>query len=420
MLTLNVAIFDGSDKKYCSGIECIKLKNSFIRFNVGEAQNFSLSKSNYIYLINIHSNICKVLNNKSKIDDLVKEDCKHGLGKILFFFPMEGYIRETDVDCLNNFCIENNLPPSSVIFAHSSLNLENYFKSIDKTLHFSYTPISYYDFKPFNTNLFGLSIPKALLTLDKYVTSNRNKNIIKHFNIPIKTKRLARLLLFTEIKTNKTIKPVTDISLGKFDNIRELHFDSTVKEVLKVFKDLSLKNNYFSKNYEYVKSIDLKKTYELDKSFDLPLHKFINREFYSNYFCSVVAETHINSNTVFITEKTFKPIANLHPFISYSSKGSLKYLQNLGYKTFSEWWDESYDNEANYYDRLIKIIKIMEDIASWSHDKLFTVTQEMEKTLIHNYINFIYNRRYENFISKLAFFKNNQETNISQSYRWII
>ena len=81
----------------------------------------------------------------------------------------------------------------------------------------------------------------------------------------------------------------------------------------------------------------------------------------------------------------------------------MKYLQNLGYKTFSEWWDESYDNEANYYDRLIKIIKIMEDIASWSHDKLFTVTQEMEKTLIHNYINFIYNRRYESFIKSLTF-----------------
>ena len=46
---------------------------------------------------------------------------------------------------------------------------------------------------------------------------------------------------------------------------------------------------------------------------------------------------------VFLTEKTFKPIILKMGFLIAGCKGSLKKLRNLGFKTFSDYWDESYD-----------------------------------------------------------------------------
>ena len=46
---------------------------------------------------------------------------------------------------------------------------------------------------------------------------------------------------------------------------------------------------------------------------------------------------------VFLTEKTFKPILLKMGFLIAGCKGSLNKLRDLGFKTFSDYWDESYD-----------------------------------------------------------------------------
>jgi pimeloyl-ACP methyl ester carboxylesterase len=68
-----------------------------------------------------------------------------------------------------------------------------------------------------------------------------------------------------------------------------------------------------------------------------------------------VAETVFNQK-VHLTEKIFKPIVMLQPFIVFAGPGSLKYLQSYGFQTFSAIWDESYDEEVDSSTRLEKII----------------------------------------------------------------
>ena len=70
--------------------------------------------------------------------------------------------------------------------------------------------------------------------------------------------------------------------------------------------------------------------------------------FYENTLFSVVTETNFYRSEGFetvltLTEKTFKPIISLHPFILVSIPGSLAALKELGYKTFHPWINESYD-----------------------------------------------------------------------------
>lgn len=97
----------------------------------------------------------------------------------------------------------------------------------------------------------------------------------------------------------------------------------------------------------------------------------------------VISETYFyeRENTLFISEKTFKVIAESQPFIIFGSKGSLKELKKLGYKTFDKWFDESYD-ELEDCDRMKAIIKVLEDIDK-IEDKLSWFS-EMKEVLEYN------------------------------------
>ena len=65
---------------------------------------------------------------------------------------------------------------------------------------------------------------------------------------------------------------------------------------------------------------------------------------------------------VFLTEKTFKPILLKMGFLIAGMTGSLKKLRNLGFKTFSDYWDESYDDMEDWSKRKDALVETMKDI----------------------------------------------------------
>jgi hypothetical protein len=83
---------------------------------------------------------------------------------------------------------------------------------------------------------------------------------------------------------------------------------------------------------------------------------------------SVVLETVVDSSKIHLTEKTLRPIACAHPFVLAAGPGALKYLHGYGFKTFGDFWDESYDDEADTVLRLEKIINTMRQIQNLSPD----------------------------------------------------
>ena len=76
----------------------------------------------------------------------------------------------------------------------------------------------------------------------------------------------------------------------------------------------------------------------------------------------VVLETLFDDSRLHLTEKSLRPIACGQPFILASTTGSLEYLRNYGFKTFSNCWDESYDLEPDPKERLIKITELMKHL----------------------------------------------------------
>ena len=106
--------------------------------------------------------------------------------------------------------------------------------------------------------------------------------------------------------------------------------------------------------------------------------------YYNRTGISVVTETLFHDGEIFFSEKTWHPIRMQQPFILVNGPGSLQHLKELGYMTFDNWWDESYDTITNSYERLDAIEQLIVDIAAWSDSKFMQFVTESQIVCRHN------------------------------------
>lgn len=85
-----------------------------------------------------------------------------------------------------------------------------------------------------------------------------------------------------------------------------------------------------------------------------------------------------------ICEKTLRSIACLHPFIVTTRPHSLKDLRELGYKTFTPYIDESYDEIENDYERLKHIQQIILELSKRSDEEWTKFCQNVYPIVKHN------------------------------------
>lgn len=172
---------------------------------------------------------------------------------------------------------------------------------------------------------------------------------------------------------------------GYISLIKNEEFDEYIKKIDEDISELDLNKSDFE---------DLKKTHkeyypltidEEDGDTIAWFHNYLSRKKeYEETFFSIIGETNAEKNYLFITEKTTKPIMNLHPFFIVGSPYTLKYLQELGFKTFSNFWDESYDTEPNFKLRCNMIINEVKKLCNKSQEEMIKIIKSMEDILIHN------------------------------------
>lgn len=103
----------------------------------------------------------------------------------------------------------------------------------------------------------------------------------------------------------------------------------------------------------------------------------------------VVTETVLFSSCMFISEKVFKPILHKKPFLLLSSVNSLKYLRELGFKTFHPIIDETYDTESNNVLRIVKLLQEVKRLCNKSPDELAYDFLKLQDVLEHNHRYFV-------------------------------
>ena len=101
-------------------------------------------------------------------------------------------------------------------------------------------------------------------------------------------------------------------------------------------------------------------------------------------FCHIITEDPFFDNRPRASDKTVKPFFARRPFLMLGSQGSLAWLQSHGFRTFSQWWDQSYDQEPNHWRRLEKVYLQAEYINSLSLSDCKQMLQEMKPILEHN------------------------------------
>lgn len=135
--------------------------------------------------------------------------------------------------------------------------------------------------------------------------------------------------------------------------------------------------------------------------------KFDHDYFYNTTFCSVITETYLEQGDPFFTEKVFKPIAFGHPFLLCASDQSLFLLKELGFETFPEIFDESYDQEKDVRLRLKKLFEEILRISKWSINDCNIALDRVDDKLKHNVNHFanilpsIYKRDIETLMYQL-------------------
>ena len=117
--------------------------------------------------------------------------------------------------------------------------------------------------------------------------------------------------------------------------------------------------------------------------------RYFDPSWYNSTHFSIVVETQIDNPEIFVTEKTFKPMAFHHPFIAMAQAGHLQYLQDQGFETYSNLFDESYDNIANQHKRLSAVVTAIKNFSPEPYDKL------TQQKINHNYQHF-YNMDFVN------------------------
>jgi hypothetical protein len=132
---------------------------------------------------------------------------------------------------------------------------------------------------------------------------------------------------------------------------------------------------------------------------------------YQHCGIEVVLETLFDDQRIHLTEKILRPIACGVPFILASTPGSLKYLKDYGFKTFSDFIDESYDTIQDPYLRLNAIVQLMKNISTMTVENKRQLFNNMQSICEHNRSRFFSDEFFQSLIDE---FKQNLNLGIQQ------
>ena len=159
----------------------------------------------------------------------------------------------------------------------------------------------------------------------------------------------------------------------------------------------------FGDAYDDVKSTEFKDTFKKIK-FDIldepdlenvnPVYKFPKQCKHSFLFLNT--ETWVDNDRLFLTEKSFKPAGIGMPFINLGNPGTLARLRDLGFYTFSNWFDESYDLDLPLQKRIDIIVDNLKMLSRLDNTQLIKMRNQMQFKIEHNHklYNMLYNKDY--------------------------
>jgi len=266
------------------------------------------------------------------------------------------------IDFLTQYCSNHNIPKERIKIEHDNLIQ-------DPAIWPNY--IKYYNADPF---LYGQSVNTEI-----------NKQITKKFGLFVGGSRWHRLwfgsYLYNQYRQDSLISyhqhhfnkhsPANlyiDELMLKINNTLDTGCLDRVTYFCKKLPMCLENQNFNNDNSGYI---------NYDQAYDI-------LNCYNKIFVDIVCETWHEGNTFMPTEKTGRCFRSKTPFIVYGPKNYLSNLKKLGFKTFKDVFDESYDRVEGV-ERLFQIKRVVDYIGKKSIIELIEINKKIKDITEHNF-----------------------------------
>ena len=338
-------------------------------------------KSKFSYFVHVHHNPKLWARHidlipKQILDEVRKENCTLVFDNTLegdridgrhLLFPLYGSVKKL------------KLPAKQVVFITNDLNSEdshNVYSTQDKIKVISFM-WNVYDVKRLMKHKFLRNI----------------KNIDTEINY--KKKNIEKIKPF--LKVNRTNRPERDLFMLFIEH--EDLYDKFKISFPHFSKEDFPTHNRFKK---YLKPSNInfllnKVPFDIDKTdetnhgpagygegyfnADLPFQPIHYR---NTLFSIVMCAFPFVENACHLHSSTFNPIHQGHPIIQFGPYKSLERMRERGFKTFDKWWDESYDEIKDGWERFDAILKLVDKLSRKSNKELLEMYVDMKDVLQHN------------------------------------
>lgn len=104
---------------------------------------------------------------------------------------------------------------------------------------------------------------------------------------------------------------------------------------------------------------------------------------------------------IFVSEKTWKPVAAGQIFLVFGNPGTISYLRDQGVDVFDDIVDHSYDSIDNWQDRLHAIHHQLKHLLSQDLESVFEVTKARRTNNVKKFFSGDFDCRYKNTIDQI-------------------
>ena len=187
-----------------------------------------------------------------------------------------------------------------------------------------------------------------------------------------------RLALFTSLYKSR-IPAILSMGTGDFDTPRE-----KFQEILNIFSRKYPKEFRAFKKYKLEEKLPF--LHDTELAVNNPTHDLDIEKYYEAYL-HIVSETYFEyqGQQLFYSEKIYKPVLFFQPFVLFSQPCSLEYFRSLGFQTFGDYIDESYDNIKDDAKRFQVAYRSATCFANKPFGELNNIMKKMWPILEHNY-----------------------------------
>lgn len=259
--------------------------------------------------------------------------------------------------------------------------------SVLPSYRFLYSPLLFYWSRPnlINNGADPKSIYKAYL-------ENGNKKLYTHLN---KSGRIHRYTLLHGLRAYDLLSDSFTSNVANTP-VDPNQFHELIPQVYYDRVNSNIAHHYQEKLLEDMSKGEIPNI-QLDVD-STSMHNYVNWNYDSAWFSDscfeIVGETGSYYDRTdwiqfsILSEKIHKTMYNFKPFIINGGPHCLKQLREMGFETFPELFDESYDNEFNMINRQKMIV---EQVSKWSNRKheFMDIVRQIKHKLEHNHNHYL-------------------------------